>query len=278
VVPTDYPASVAEDWPELLHIVETRVKGHRAAHSTASWWHYERRRPELYSAIHFLPCVIVTNCGAAPQFALGQLSGRLVYANTLAVFAYANLAPFAVLQSRVHEIWARFFSSSMKDDLRYAPSDCFETFPFPQGYGSNATLEAAGQAYHDCRSKLMIDADEGMTKTYNRFHKESERSPPIDTLRHLHDQMDRAVLRAYDWNDLADTLRPQFLTPEIEDDHTYQGRYFWPADQRDIVLSRLLALNAERHAEEIAAGLAPAVGRRARDEDEDDEHDTLGLE
>ena len=47
---------------------------------------------------------------------------------------------------------------------------------------------------------------------------------------------------------------PNFSTEETEDDHTYQGRYFWPAEARDRVLARLLALNAERHAEEVAAG------------------------
>ena len=30
-----------------------------------------------------------------------------------------------------------------------------------------------------------------------------------------------------------------------DDDHTYQGRQFWPSDFRDEVLARLLALNAE---------------------------------
>ena len=180
-----------------------------------------------------------------------------IFAHTLALFAYPNLAPFAVLQSRVHEIWARFFSSSMKDDLRYAPSDCFETFPFPPGYETDPALEAAGQTYHDHRAALMVAANEGMTKTYNRFHKSDERSEPIRRLRELHDEMDRAVLRAYGWHDLADELRPEFLTEETEDDHTYQSRYFWPAEARDLVLARLLALNAERHAEEVAAGLAP---------------------
>lgn len=106
----------------------------------------------------------------------------------------------------------------------------------------------------------MIAANEGMTKTYNRFHKPDERSPAIQRLRELHDAMDQAVLRAFGWHDLADTLRPQFLTPEIEDDHTYQNRYFWPAEGRDVVLARL-ALNAERHAEEVAAGIAPTKGR-----------------
>jgi hypothetical protein len=110
-----------------------------------------------------------------------------------------------------------------------------------------------------CRRTAASDAEafvdnDGMTKTYNRFHKFDERSEPIRRLRDPHDEMDRAILRAYGWNDLADELRPEFLTEEAENDHTYQGRYFW----RDRVLARLLALNAERHAEEIA-GPAPAA-------------------
>ena len=194
----------------------------------------------------------------------------MIYAHTLDILAYSTLGPFAVLQSRVHEVWARFFSSTLEDRLRYAPSDCFETFPFPPGYETDAALEAAGQTYHHHRAALMVAADEGLTKTYNRFHDAGERSGPIGALRKLHDAMDRAVLRAYGWDDLAATLRPEFLTEETEDDHTYQGRCFWPAEARDLVLSRLLALNAERHAEEVAAGLAPTKGRR-KASDEDDE-------
>jgi hypothetical protein len=132
-------------------------------------------------------------------------------------------------------------------------------------------LEAIGQTYHDYRAELMVTANEGMTKTYNRFHKESETGPAIQRLRELHDEMDRAVLRAYGWDDLADTLQPEFLTEETEDDHTYQGRYFWPAAQRDQVLSRLLALNAERYEEELKAGLHEKGRKRVREEDEREE-------
>ena len=32
----------------------------------------------------------------------------------------------------------------MKDDLRYTPTDCFETFPFPEGWDTHSDLEAAG--------------------------------------------------------------------------------------------------------------------------------------
>ncbi len=205
------------------------------------------------------------------------ISSKLKFADSIVVFISDDDGFFAVVQSRAHEVWARFFASSLKDDLRYTPSDCFETFPFPQGYETDAALEAIGQAYHDHRAALMIAADEGMTKTYNRFHKSDERGEPIRRLRELHDEMDRAVLRAYGWDDLAEELRPEFLTEETEDDHTYQNRYFWPAEQRDRVLARLLALNAERHAEEVAAGRAPERAARRSAEEADEAQDALDL-
>ncbi len=37
---------------------------------------------------------------------------------------------------------------------------------------------------------------------------------------------DRAVLRVYGWDDLAERAEPVFLEETNEDDHTYQGRLF----------------------------------------------------
>ncbi len=142
----------------------------------------------------------------------------------------------------------------MKDDQRYLPTDCFETFPLPPGYTDAPALEAVGRAYHDHRAALMVAREQGMTPTYNRFHRESDAADDIAELRRLHDDMDRAVLRAYGWDDLADAVgswaAPAFLTDETEDDHQYQGRLFWPAAFRDELLARLLKLNGERAAAE----------------------------
>jgi hypothetical protein len=55
-----------------------------------------------------------------------------------------------------------------------------------------------------------------------------------------------------------------------EDDHTYQGRLFWPSDFRDEVLARLLALNAERHAEEVRLGIAPGMTGKTQGLDDDE--------
>jgi hypothetical protein len=78
-------------------------------------------------------------------------------------------------------------------------------------------------------------------------------------LRELHHEMDCAVLRAYEWDDLADTAGPELLTEETEFDHRYQKSLFWPTPFPDQVLARLLALNAERAAEERARGVKPAT-------------------
>jgi len=46
-------------------------------------------------------------------------------------------------------------------------------------------IEAAGRAYHDHRAVLMVGNNEGLTKTYNRFHDPDERDPGIIELRSL---------------------------------------------------------------------------------------------
>ena len=198
--------------------------------------------------------VLAVNCGATPHAAFAFLPARMVFAHTLVVFPLPTHAAFCALQSRPHETWARFFGSSMKDDLRYTPSDVFETFPFPIDWTTNPALEAAGEAYYDFRADVMVRNNQGLTKTYNRFHDADERDPDIVRLRELHAEMDRAVLAAYGWTDI-DTTCEYLLDYEIDEEEWSSRRkkpwrYRWPNPVRDEVLGRLMALNAERAAEE----------------------------
>jgi hypothetical protein len=270
IVPSDYDGEVVSDYPKLMSILNEAVKGKRGSYSTSHWWQFERSRPEMRRALERLDHTFVVSRSASPHLAIARVIADQVLAKTLCILAFSNFAPFATLQSRTHEIWARFFASSMKDDLRYTPSDCFETFPFPKVFASSVQLEGAGRAYHDHRAALMIARNEGMTKTYNRFHDSAETHEDILRLRELHATMDCAVLEAYGWHDLAERAAPAFLDETNEDDHTYQGRLFWPSDFRDEVLARLLALNAERHAEEARLGVAPGKKGKAEGESDDD--------
>ena len=255
-VPNDYPDPVAADWPELLHIVETRAKGTRGNYSTASWWHFERLRSDLYAAIAGKMRVLATPQTSNVQ-ALSFLHPQMIFGHTLIVFSFDAYSAFAVLQSRFHQTWAAFLGPTMKDDLRYTPTDCFESYPFPRGWETHPTLETAGEAYYEHRAALMVRNNEGMTKTYNRFHDPYEDDAEIAEFRELHTAMDRAVLDAYGWSDIPTDCA--FLLDYDIDEATWGRkkkpyRYRWPDPVRDEVLARLLALNAERAAEEARSG------------------------
>ena len=275
IVPTDYPSPVAEDWPDLLAILEERVKPARA-HLTGNaigrkrakfWWQYGSLAKELYAAIHPPPrynrVIVMSRVGQHGSVTF--LSDDMVYSDSLIVFPLPTHAAFCALQSRPHEIWARFFGSSMKDDLRYTPSDVFETFPFPVGWTTNPALEAAGGAYYAFRADLMVNNNEGLTKTYNRFHDRDEHDPDISRLRELHAEMDGAMLAAYGWSDLS-AVCEFVLDHEVEDEvlssrRRKPYRYRWPDRVRNEVLARLVELNAER-AEKESTALAPTNVRQ----------------
>ena len=255
-------------WPHLMTIVEDRVKPERQRQKDRGalerWWQFIRPRPELNAAIagleHVIVCPIVSN-----KVCFTFLPARVVFSHKLTVFPLQSFSALCALQSNVHEVWARFFSSTMKDDINYSPSDCFDTFPFPDGWRAHPTLEAAGRVYFEYRAALMVQNNEGMTKTYNRFHDIYETDPRIMDLRELHAAMDRAVLDAYGWTDIPTDC--DFLL-DYEIDETTWGRkkkpyrYRWPDTVRDEVLARLLALNAERAAAEARAGFLDRVPAR----------------
>ena len=257
-------------WPELMIIVEERVKPERMVQgdrgAKEKWWRFTRPRPELYAAIADLDRVLVIPRLSSSHGAT-FLPARMVYSGQTVVFRFDSHAAFCLVQARAHEAWARFFGSSMEDRLRYTPSDCFETFPFPEGWDSDPNVEAAGQTYYDFRATLMVRNDDGLTKTYNRFHDPYEHDPDIERLRELHTDMDRVVLAAYGWEDVPTEC--EFLL-DYEIDEEERGskkkpyRYRWPDEVRDEVLARLIALNAERAAGEQRSGAAAgAAGKPA---------------
>jgi hypothetical protein len=268
-------AQARTGFPDLLEVVEFYVKQERVKvkddFGRTNWWRYLRPRPELHAAIRDLNHVWVTNRGAAPHWGLVQLASGSVFANTLIVFTNPRLSFFGTMQCRIYEAWARSFGSTLKDDFAFGIDECFRNFPFPPDFETEVALQAAGQVYHDHRAALMVARNEGITRTYNRFHDPVETADDIQRLRELHAALDRAVLETYGWHDLAARAEPRFLDETTEDDHAYQGRLFWPSDFRDEVLARLLALNAARHAEEVRLGTAPGMrGRAAADEGDEE--------
>ena len=261
-VPYDYPHPVAADFPVCLDIVRRLAKPERDANKRAAyrerWWQFGERQAALYSATannrRVLVAAIITKY-LAPAF----VGKPAVYAHKCCGFVPESAAFFATLQSSLHEAWTREFSSTLETRLNYSPTDCCETFPFPAD--SNA-LEVVGEAYHEKRRQVMLARSEGLTKTYNRFHDPKQSGEDVDGLRDLHRELDTTVAAAYAWTDLAANdgvaLRHDFHP-------TKQGtRWTIHPDVRREILDRLLALNHQRHAEEVAAGLHKKKGGKKK--------------
>jgi hypothetical protein len=266
-------------WSDLFAIIEKKVKPYRSALKREAyrrrWWQFGERQTALYSALENLPeafaCSLVST-----HLAWKLIPTNVVFAHKICVVASKSRALFASLQSQNHEVWTRFASSTLGDALNYSPTDCFQTFPFPPDWDSNSALESAGREYYEHRAALMVRNDEGLTKTYNRFHDPEERSPEIQQLRALHAAMDRAVLDAYGWPDIPTAC--EFLLDYEEEDEEAETtgkkrqkkkpyRLRWPDEIRDEVLARLLALNAERAAQEKLSSTAPGMkaGKKKKD-------------
>jgi hypothetical protein len=167
-----------------------------------------------------------------------------VFSHMLVVFTDSEWHDFGLFQSTIHEVWARDKGSTLETRFRYTPTDCVGTFPLPQ---TLLGISESGRAYYEFRRGIMLASKEGLTKTYNRFHDPEESAADSKKLRDLHVEMDKAVSAAYGWSD-------QDLGHGFHE--TKQGTRFTISESaRREVLTRLLKLNHERYAEEVAQGL-----------------------
>lgn len=251
----------ASEWPELMEIVEAKVRPERERNKRESrrkyWWRFGESTPALYAALDGLSRVLV--CAQTSKYrSFVFLPPKMVYDQKVVVLAFDSLEAFAVLQSRPHVAWSRFFGSTMKDDPVYTPSDCFETYPFPDDWAGLRELREAGAALYEHRQNLLRTHTIGLTTLYNSFHDPETSSEEIIKLRELHDAMDRRVLDAYGWDDVIPTC--EFLLDYEEDVDEASNkrrkpwRYRWPDETEEEVLSRLLDLNQRQAEDESLAG------------------------
>ncbi len=260
----EMPLDEAEKWPDLIAIVREKVKPERdklknnpdGRHRKQFWWLFGRFTPALFSSLENRErCLVSARVTKHLCFSF-QPSGR-VCAETTNVFVIEDHARFVVLQSRIHEPWARLLSSSMRNDLRYSASDCFDTFPFPaaEALAPTGDLEAIGARLYETRARLMVERNQGLTTTYNQLKDPACDDPEILALRRLHEDLDRAVLAAYAWPDIP---VPAYETPTTPATRAAQESF------EDEIIDRLFALNATRAEKEQLQGSAKAATSPAK--------------
>jgi hypothetical protein len=259
----------ASRWPDLLRIIEERVRPARETDKRGTyktyWWKPGESGGALYAALGGLKQCLVSS-RVTKHLAFSLQPTHIFFSENLNVFALGGGTPFAVLQSRVHEAWARllssdFGSSSIGAVLRYAATDCFRTFPFPQPSPRAVLprLEREAHRLYDVRANYMVDENVGLTITYNRLRDPACTDERILALRAMHEELDGAVIAAYAESDpdgrWVEVEVPPFCA--LTDDDKQNVATF-----EDAVIDRLFALNARRAAEEKRLGLGEASKKK----------------
>ena len=283
----DWTENEIKDYNDLTSLIKDTIILERSKTKQSeyikTWWKFKRATTKIYrnnDSIKF--CISSARTTKYLSFTISP--SNAIYTDGSVVITDDNLKTFSIYHSSFHSEWAFKLSSALATTLRYAPSDCFETFPLPQNLSQpqEHELETSGEAYHEHRKQLMLGMQLGLTKTYNLFHCNAIKAQAVNEkdkqvaslqkhldktvnaisfdeviqgilkLRELHVQMDEAVLDAYGWNDiklLHDFYEVDYL-PEND-----RVRFTIHPDARKEVLKRLLELNHKIHEEELAAGL-----------------------
>ncbi len=268
----DWTEDRAREYPEAYDQVVRLVKPERekvkfSKSAREKWWCYERTRPELYEATAALGRVVVIARVSKTVMPVMVPTGQ-VFSEMIVVFATDDPAVLALLSSAPHYWWAVARASSMKADLRYTPSDVFETLALPE---LTQEMRDLGGQLDTFRREIMLGRQLGLTKLYNEVFSPANTDDDIVELRRIHQAIDEATVRAYAWDNLLDKL-----------DHGFhpagRGLRFTigSAAQREI-LDRLLELNQTRYADEAARGLRDKKGKKAAKSQPVAEQGTLGF-
>jgi hypothetical protein len=205
------------------------------------WWLFGRPRPEMRDALRGLRRFIATS-EVARQRAFTFLAWPDDLPDgSVMVVASDDAFTLGVLQSRVHVAWAIAAGGRMGvgNDPRYHKALCFDPFPFPDATAAQRAEIAAVAEELDAHRKVRLAAHSQLTLTglYNVLAAIRAGKPLSAAEKDVHDAGQVSILRA-----LHDRL-----------DAAVAASYGWPADLSDAaVVSRVVALNAERVKEEAA--------------------------
>jgi hypothetical protein len=202
----------------------------------AKWWLFAKPRPEMRKALNGLARFVAT-LETSKHRVFQFLPGDTLPDHSLFAVVLEDAFFLGVLSSRIHNVWALVSGSTLEDRPRWRNNACFDPFAFP------ACPEAKKKPIRDLAEELdshrkrqqAAHPDLTITGMYNVLEKLRSgealtakdkvihEQGLVSALKKLHDDLDAAVFDAYGW--------PHDLTDEQ-------------------ILERLVALNAERAAEE----------------------------
>ncbi len=243
-------------YPGVFQHLWERVKPERDQNNRPRlrecWWIFAEPRKTLRAALVGLDRYIVTG-ETAKHRTFQFFAATVAPDHKLIAVASADAFHLGILSSNVHVLWALAAGARLGvgNDPVYNKSRCFEPFPFPAATAGQAARIRDLAEQLDVHRKRQQAACPTLTLTgmynvleklrsgeaLNAKEKVIHAQGLVSVLKSLHDELDAAVLDAYGWSDLAPLL----------------AAHADPVRQEaavETLLVRLVALNAERAAEE----------------------------
>ncbi|GGD61021.1 class I SAM-dependent DNA methyltransferase [Erythrobacter arachoides] len=233
---------VRRRFPEVYqHLLDTvkpeRDKNRRATYRQNWWIHGEPRRemrPALDGLIRYIGTV-----DTAKHRLFQFLPAEVLCDDGVVIFCCATPVELGVLTSVIHLAWALAVGGTLEDRPRYFKSLCFDPFPFPDATpAQRAVIGELAEELDETRKLALAEVPRlTMTEIYNLRDRqrsgqladlldvERAKAARVGIIDRLHQQIDAEVAAAYGW--------PADLSPAE-------------------IVTRLVALNAERAAEEKA--------------------------
>jgi hypothetical protein len=237
------------NYPKTYQYLLERVKPERLTNNDpklrSEWWLYRRANTILRSALQNISSYIVTvETSKHRTFLL--LESDVLPDNKLVAIALEDAYFLGVLSSQIHGTWALVCGSQLGPTPVYAKTICFDPFPFPTPTPEQEQkIRELGDRLDSHRKRIQSQhPDVTITAMYNLLEKiragieltdkdrEFNNKALVSTLKQIHDELDAAVLDAYEWEDL-----------KAEGGKT-------KAEIEEIILERLVALNAQRSQQE----------------------------
>ena len=209
------------------------------------WWKYRRSNISIRDGVKELNRYIATTRTAKHRVFQFFLSNVMAESGVIMLFL-EDAYYIGILSSKLHITWTLAQGSVLEDRPVYNHASCFYTFPFPDPTPKQKQkIRELGDRLDSHRKRVQSQHPEvTITAMYNLLEKIRAGEPLTDndrefnnkalvsTLKQIHDELDAAVFAAYGWEDLQTESRK--TKDEVD----------------EIILKRLVALNAERAEEE----------------------------
>ena len=236
----------ARTYKEAFAILEERVMPYRQSLTgqihEKDFWKFWDKRVKFFASMK--SSLMILACPSTSKYLIMTfLKPDWIPSHSIKLFAFDGFLGYSVMQSTIHEVWARFQGGKLGQTLAYNLSKAFGTLPLPR----SSLNPAFGKEFFEARERVSVENNLCFTDVYNALHDGKRQDAEIRQLRRLIEANDNAVLSAYGWSDLP--LGHGFHSvPYLREPD--RVRFTISEDARLEVLHRLTRLNRKRYAEE----------------------------